>query len=76
MNTSDGDTRTHRGGVDNEISDLAEEYVGGAKAQIAVTLILVTVNDPASGEARARLDDRKTVGIADDLSVVIIYDWS
>jgi hypothetical protein len=75
MNTSNRDVRSHSRSIDDEISDLSEEYVCGAEAKLAIALILVAVNDPASSIIRAGLNDRKTVRISSDLSIVIIYDW-
>lgn len=57
-----------------QIPDLSEEHVCRLPALIAVTLVLVTVNQAKSIKARGCFDGRHRVWVADKLGKVVVDD--
>lgn len=73
------DTRCTRGSwdvcqVQLQVSDLSEEHVCRYPALVAITLVLITVNQTKSSEACSGFDDGHRVRIADELCEIVVDD--
>lgn len=60
--------------VQLQVSDLPEEHICGRPTLIAITLVLVTVNQAKSSKACSGFDGRHRVRIADELGKVVVND--
>lgn len=65
---------TDTSGIDDKVSDLSiENQCRGIVTHDASILVFISIYYPTGGEVRAGLDYGKTIWVANDLGVVIIY---
>lgn len=62
------------GQVKNEVPNLTEEHIRRTPALVTIALVLITIDQAHAGEAGSRLNDSRRIGIANQLSVIIIND--
>lgn len=74
VNTSYLGSRWQTSHINFEVADLPPENIGASPAQATRGLVLVTIDHPPTLESRAGQNNRQTVGVADDVGVVVVND--
>ena len=66
----------HGGQINDKVANLAVEVVLVGVPVGSIRLIGIRVNDSHALEARVCLDSRKVDSISDELSVIVLNDWT
>jgi hypothetical protein len=71
-----GDGARHIGGVENQVSNLAEEDIGRTELQVAGISVLIPIKQTnnVGRKVLGGLDDGQVGSITDDLGIIVVDD--
>lgn len=75
VNTGDQNRGADSGKINDKVTDLTPEDVRGSPTELAIGLILITIEEETRVEACASLENRHATRIANQHGVVIVDDW-